>query len=108
MSLHLAKRSQARTLSTIDDLCTLLDCKPVVLEQITSNVSAQYRYLAVPKSDGSRREIRPPNYFLKRIQSLLLRYFYKTLRLPSHLHGGLPGRSIVTHAAMHVGQAMVA
>ena len=109
MSLHLANgRSQVHVISSFDELCALLECAACVLEEILSNPSLHYSYLAVPKTDNSRREIRPPNWFLKAVQRRLLKHFYKHLRVPAYLHGGLPKRSIVTHAARHVDQYMVA
>jgi retron-type reverse transcriptase len=107
MSLHLAKSTVAGALTSFGDLCRLFECPPPLLKQIADKPEAHYGYLAVPKGEDSWREIRPPNYFLRQIQRCLLRRLYDTLRLPNYLHGGLPNRSIVTHATRHVGQPMV-
>jgi len=109
MSLHLAKkRSQVPIISSSSELCTLLGCDGCIFEKIVSNPKLHYTYMTVPKRDNTTREIRPPNFFLKAVQRRLLKHFYRHLRMPPYLHGGLPKRSIVTHAQMHVGQYMVA
>lgn len=41
------------------------------------------------------------------MQREILELLYERLRVPSFLHGGVPRRSILTHAICHVGMDMV-
>src|SRR5437899_44477 len=90
MSLYLAKKHSQRSISTSEELRALFQCERFLLEEVAGNPGRHYGYLRVPKNDGSWREVRPPNIFLKQMQVRLLRYLYKGLRLPGHLHGALP------------------
>jgi RNA-directed DNA polymerase len=66
-----------------------------------------YRYRVVPKSSGQFRLIEAPKPHLKAIQrQILTRILYQVPPHPS-VHGFVPGRSIRTFAAPHVGRRVV-
>jgi retron-type reverse transcriptase len=62
----------------------------------------------VPKRDGSFRVIAEPNPELKRRQHNILRWLNKRgIKAGKYAHGFVRGRSIVTHAARHVGKRVI-
>ncbi len=77
------------------------------LEDILRKPERYYRSFSVEKN-GKRRTICPPIPPLKTVQRILLKGLYQQVRWPSYLHGGIPGRSIITNARTHLGQRLVA
>jgi retron-type reverse transcriptase len=78
----------------------------LAFERRVSRIS-HYRRFAMPKKTGGVRIISAPMPRLKRAQYWVLDNVL--VRAPVHAaaHGFLPGRSIVSNAAPHVGQAVV-
>ena len=66
-----------------------------------------YTYRWQPRPDGPPRPIARPKQRLKEIQRWILHEILD--RIPQHdaAHGFVPGRSVRTHAALHVGRATV-
>ena len=66
-----------------------------------------YTYRWQPRPDGPPRPIARPKQRLKEIQRWILHEILD--RIPQHdaAHGFVPGRSVRTHAALHVGRASV-
>ncbi len=62
-----------------------------------------YRRFTVPKADGSGREIWAPLPRLKAAQRWILREIVEHLPVHGAAHGFLPGRSILSNAAVHTG-----
>lgn len=83
--------------TTLDEMVRVLCCP-----------ARHYKLVRIPKLDGTFREIHPPDAALRTIQRALLKSLYCRLHIPKHLHGGVPKRSTVTHAEVHVGKSMVA
>ena len=109
MQVPIRTRSEAKTIiNTRDDLAGLLGVEPTFISALTCDPAAQYTEFSIPKKDGGKRTIRPPKKPLRRIQRLLLRHIYERVVLPHCLHGGVPGKSIFTHARGHMGHNMVA
>lgn len=106
--IRLTKSRTAQNIATRIDLASVLDADIRIIEQLVGDPPSHYGYIALSRPDGRIREIRPPNRTLRRIQRSLLQFLYKRLRIPAYLHGGVPRRSILTHARPHVGQSMVA
>lgn len=70
-------------------------------------VPIEYRTFTVPKRTGGVRTIAAPAPLLKDLQVRILRRMLSRVCSHSAAHGFERGRSIVTHARMHVGQAVV-
>ena len=66
-----------------------------------------YVTFAIPKRSGGRRLIMAPKRRLKALQRMLLEPLVSRLPVSDHAHGFLPGRSIRTNAAPHVGRQVV-
>src|SRR5258706_3665767 len=77
------------------------------LENILNRPQRYYRPFSIEKH-GKRRTICPPIYPLKNIQRALLKGLYEQVQWLGCLHGGIPGRSIITNARHHLGQYLVA
>ncbi len=70
-------------------------------------IPLKYRWHRIPKRSGGTRLLHSPNPILKKVQRQLLRRVFGKLKVHSAAHGFQRGRSIVTHARLHVGQAVV-
>jgi RNA-directed DNA polymerase len=66
-----------------------------------------YRYRAIPRRGGVPRVIEAPKARLKEIQRWILREILDPIPAHQAAHGFTAGRSAVTHAEQHVGQAAV-
>lgn len=70
------------------------------------NIDITYTHHRISKGNGKYREIYAPNPELKNQQNKLLKELYKIQPHPAN-HGFVPGRSIVSNAAHHVGRDYV-
>jgi retron-type reverse transcriptase len=61
----------------------------------------------IPKASGGVRTLAAPRPALKAIQRTILREMLRVLPTHEAAHGFVPGRSIMTNAAPHVGAALV-
>jgi len=66
-----------------------------------------YVTFAIPKRTGGERLIMAPKRRLREVLRKLDRLLVRKLPVSEHAHGFRPGRSVATHAAPHVGQAVV-
>jgi hypothetical protein len=66
-----------------------------------------YRYRWVPRRSGRPRLIEAPKARLKEIQRWVLREILDQVPAHDAAHGFTAGRSVLTHAALHTGQAVV-
>ncbi len=66
-----------------------------------------YRYRAVPRRSGLPRVIESPKARLKEIQRWVLREILDHAAVHEAAHGFTRGRSVLTHAREHIGQASV-
>jgi retron-type reverse transcriptase len=66
-----------------------------------------YQRFSIPKRGGGVRQINAPNDALKDIQRRILKHILARLKAHPAVHGFEKGRSIVTNAAAHAGQAVV-
>ncbi len=76
------------------------------LDKILRKPEAFYREFQI-QTKGKLRTIWPPITPLKEIQRTLLHGFYRQTRWLSCLHGGVPGRSVISNARPHLGQHLV-
>ena len=104
----LAKAEARKVISTRAQLAVLLNVHPDLIERVASKPTGFYGHLTIPKANGELRTINPPKKPLRAAQRALLRVLYQRFRIPRYLHGGIPGRSIFTHASLHIGHTMVA
>jgi RNA-directed DNA polymerase len=68
---------------------------------------SHYQRFTVPKKTGGERRISAPMPRLKRAQYWVLDNVLAKVPVHEAVHGFLPGRSILSNAAPHVGQAVV-
>jgi RNA-directed DNA polymerase len=69
--------------------------------------SLHYRLLPRRKRGGGTRYLLAPKRRLKQAQRFVLREILDRIDPPTHAHGFVRGRSIVTHAQLHTGRAVV-
>ena len=72
-----------------------------------AHAASHYRCLLQPKRLGGLRLIEAPKADLKALQRHLLDDLLQQVPVHEAAHGFVPGRSVLTHAAAHVGQAVV-
>ncbi len=109
MQLSIVRNGRAlRTVCTREELGKILNISPEFIAAVIADKRSHYGYFEIPKSNGKVRRIQPPKAKLKLAQRSLLNFLYKSIRIPAFLHGGVPGRSPVSHARVHVGKRMVA
>jgi len=85
---------------------SLPELRFLAFERRVSRIS-HYRRFAMPKKTGGERIISAPMPRLKRAQYWVLENVLARAPLHPAAHGFLKGRSIVSNAAPHVGQALV-
>jgi RNA-directed DNA polymerase len=85
---------------------TLAELRFLAFDRQVSRIS-HYQRFSIAKKSGGERHISAPMPRLKRAQYWVLDQIL--MRVPVHkaVHGFLPGRSILTNAAPHIGQAVV-
>jgi retron-type reverse transcriptase len=69
--------------------------------------TTHYKRFYIPKKTGGQRLISAPMPRLKAVQEWILTNVFSRVTTHEAAHGFLPGRSIVTNAAPHVGAAVV-
>lgn len=77
------------------------------LAPATPAVVEHYRYSLQPKQTGGLRLLETPKAELKRVQRHILHTLLSQVPVHEAAHGFTVGRSVKTHAAAHVGQAVV-
>lgn len=87
------------------DLHWLADCEG--RERSWRATARHYHYTCVRKVDGSERLLEAPKPRLKAVQRRVLRSLLERVPVHDAAHGFVRGRSVVTGAAVHGGQAMV-
>ncbi len=104
------------------DQCTLRDL-PVIFEErhlsrligvdykdmafYFTSAAGRYRQFHIPKRLGGRREINVPSPLLLAIQQWILKNVLYKLPFSDAAHGGVPGRSIISNASLHLGARSV-
>lgn len=85
---------------------SLAELRFLAFDRPVSRIS-HYRQFAMLKKTGGQRLISAPMPRLKRAQYWILDNILRHVPLHPAAHGFVPGRSIVSNAAPHVGQAVV-
>lgn len=93
---------------SISDLAIAFGVSPRLLTSFTHKPSRHYRQFNIGKRGGGLRIINSPKIFLKVLQYWLLDYFLFRLPVHPNCHSYQKGRSILSNAEPHVGQAFVA
>jgi retron-type reverse transcriptase len=91
---------------TLDELARRVGVSKEQLVAV-ANARRNYRWHAIPKKDGGRRIVYTPQPELKDIQRRLLRKVFARLKVHPAACGFVRGRSVVDHAARHVGKKIV-
>ncbi len=68
---------------------------------------SHYKKFTIPKKTGGVRHISAPMLHLKNAQYWILENILYKMDVNEHAHGFVPGKSILTNAAMHVGKELV-
>jgi RNA-directed DNA polymerase len=92
---------------TVKSLHQYLKVNQSTLENILCAPERYYRPFS-KEIKGKLRRLCPPIMPLRKIQKVLLRGLYEQVRWLGCLHGGIPGKSIITNAEQHVGRYLVA
>ncbi len=109
MDYELLRRRPARDLvGDARALAAALLLPRDVLRDLADTAPSHYIELRIPKPNGGLRRIHAPNAALKPVQRGLLRLLEARMAPKSWMHGGVSGRSIVTHASPHRGRRWVA
>lgn len=77
------------------------------LAPATPRVAEHYRYSLQAKQAGGLRLLETPKVELKRVQRHILHTLLSQVPVHEAVHGFTAGRSVKTHAAAHVGKAVV-
>ena len=98
-------------ISTVGDLRELLKIKSTKqlgwMLLATAGEKMPYQKFEIPKRSGQPREICAPNWQLRAVQRRILKSILEPVPVHPCAHGFVPGRSIFTNAAAHVGNALV-
>ena len=97
-------------IETADDLARWLNLTPEQLNWLAPETPAwteHYRYRLLPKNSGGLRLLEVPKVELKRVQRQLLAGLLCEVPVHEAAHGFASGRSVRSHAAVHVGQPVV-
>ena len=103
-------------IDAVADLCALLEIHPVRLEKFTRrwreavpNAESFDDYVRYwqPKKSGGARLIEHPKSDLKAVQRLLQQKLLNKVDPHEAAHGFRRGHSIITHAKLHAGKALV-
>ncbi|QBQ48915.1 RNA-directed DNA polymerase [Brevundimonas naejangsanensis] len=90
-----------------EGLAACLGVSPKIISQIASSPNRHYRSFEIAKKSGGSRTISSPRVFLKVIQWFLLDFILTSLPVHHAVHSFSFGRSVVTNAQTHEGQAFV-
>lgn len=95
-------------METIIFLAEKLNLNPKHLKKIIDKAPYLYRDRKIPKPNGGDRSISIPYSELKFIQEKILKeIFYNLIKFPKYIHGGIPGKSIITNAQPHINKQYV-
>jgi hypothetical protein len=112
-----ARRWEVPALDTVGDVAAWLELSPAELTWLSDRrglerVSASealrhYRRTWIPRGERLPRLLEAPKDRLKRVQRKILDEVLTPIPPHEAAHGFVPGRSVITHATMHAGQAWV-
>jgi RNA-directed DNA polymerase len=89
-------------------LATLLGVTVEFIATVSTDPNRFYSEFEIIKPNGESRPIKPPCKALRHLQRRVLKIGYERVTIRSCIHGGVPGKSIVSHARPHIDQHMVA
>lgn len=94
-------------IKTIKKLADLLSIPPAELSQLAVDIHLEYAQFVQSKRCGQSRVISAPTERLKLVQRRIYRRLLADLPLPSQIHGGAKGRSILTATSPHAGKRRI-
>ncbi len=104
----LRRRPAQDRLADVSDLARALLFPRDVLCELAEAPESHYVEIRIPKKNGGLRSIHAPDPSLKTVQRAALRLLEDRMAPKSWMHGGVAGRSIVTHASPHRGRRWIA
>lgn len=102
-----AKFDEGRFELDYEGMAACLGVSPKIISQIAASPDRHYRSFEIAKKSGGTRTISSPRVFLKVIQWFLIDFVLLYLPVHHAVHSFGVGRSVVTNAQAHVGQAFV-
>ena len=106
--IHLrASRNKLVKLVGLDELALVLGLSRSDLDKFLREKATHFGHFEIPKIDGTSRPIDYPKKGLKKLQRIILQRLYDCLHIPSYLHGGLPNRTVFSHARTHLKKSYV-
>lgn len=98
-----------RVLNTTEDVADWFGVKLRTLRYVlfVADDADRYTSFEIPKRTGGMRAIDAPSPFLRQLQDKLLGVLQAAYRPHPSAHGFLPGRSVLTNAALHAGRRHV-
>lgn len=106
--IHLrASQAKSTRLAGLNELAYAFGLSRLELDTFLREKESFFGHFEIPKSDGTNRPIDYPKPGLKKLQRRILQRLYKALQVPSYLHGGLPKRTVFSHAGAHVNKKYV-
>jgi retron-type reverse transcriptase len=95
------------SIQNIDDICKGLGLQPQFLFELAKTAPNYYSIFEIRKRNGGTRKITASRDQLKVVQRVMLDGLFSKFSFPSHVHGGVKGRSILTSAKVHVNKEIV-
>jgi RNA-directed DNA polymerase len=92
---------------SLTDICQELGLSPQFLLDLAQHSAGFYRVFDQQKRSGGLRTISAPHGQLKTVQRTILDGLLSKVPFPSHVHGCVRGRSIVSNARGHTNQEVV-
>jgi len=92
-----------RSVGSLEALGSAIGATPEELIVLGNNAANFYKKFKKPKEDGSFREICTVDEPLKAIQAKIKSHFFcnGAINYPKYLHGGLPGKDLLTNCKTH-------
>lgn len=92
-----------RSVGSLDSLGTALGVTPEELILLGDNAAKFYKIFKDEKEDGSFRDLCLVNEPLKAVQAKIKEHFFckGAINYPEYLHGGLPGKDLITNCKAH-------
>lgn len=91
----------------LTEFATILGLDRQFFARIVDSAPTMYSRFLQPKKSGGYREISPPQKALRVVQRSIYNNLNQWVRYPRWMTGGVPKRSIFTHAKPHIGKQVV-
>lgn len=95
------------SIGTIAELAAQLSVTPEEINEIVRNRNRYYRVIEIRKIGGGTRTLNVPEGHLKSLQDGIRRRLLERVKQLECVHGGVPGRSVMTNAMPHLRKEVV-